>query len=71
MPPAAHGVHRVDERPPPAHPFPSAPRHVLVVYAGAVAAPYDIASLIGADPFACGLTTPVQTSNGPGCPDPA
>ena len=77
MPTAAHGVHPVDERPPPARLFPLALQHVLVMYAGAVAVPLivgralalppqDIAFLIGADLFACGLATLVQCVGLPG-----
>ena len=64
-------VHPVDERLPPARLLPLALQHVLVMYAGAVAVPLiigralrlppeDVAFLISADLFACGLATLVQ-----------
>jgi NCS2 family nucleobase:cation symporter-2 len=63
--------HPVDERLPAARLLPLALQHVLVMYAGAVAVPLiigralnlppeDIAFLISADLFACGLATLVQ-----------
>ena len=67
--PAVHGV---DERPPPGPLIALAVQHVLVMYAGAVAVPLivggayhlskdQLASLIDADLFACGLATLVQS----------
>jgi NCS2 family nucleobase:cation symporter-2 len=68
----AHRVDPVDEMPPPARLIPLAIQHVLVMYAGAVAVPLiigralklppqDVAYLISADLFACGLATLIQS----------
>lgn len=70
-------VHPVDERLPPPRLLPLALQHVLVMYAGAVAVPLiigralrlppeDIAFLISADLFACGIATLVQCVGFPG-----
>jgi NCS2 family nucleobase:cation symporter-2 len=69
---AAHRVDGVDEILPPARLIPLALQHVLVMYAGAVAVPLiigralklppqDVAYLISADLFACGLATLIQS----------
>ncbi|WP_298960327.1 nucleobase:cation symporter-2 family protein [uncultured Methylobacterium sp.] len=74
--PAPH-VDPVEERPPLGKLIPLALQHVLVMYAGAVAVPLiigralglspgDIAVLISADLFACGLATLVQCAGPPG-----
>jgi uric acid transporter len=68
---SAPTVHPVDEILPPARLAPLALQHVLVMYAGAVAVPLiigralklppeDVAFLISADLFACGIATLVQ-----------
>ncbi len=70
-------VHPVDERLPIARLLPLAIQHVLVMYAGAVAVPLiigravnlppeQVAFLISADLFACGLATIVQSLGFPG-----
>jgi uric acid transporter len=70
-------VHPVDERLPLLRLFPLALQHVLVMYAGAVAvpliigralklSPQDVAFLISADLFACGMATLVQSVGLPG-----
>src|SRR6516165_569313 len=70
-------VHPVDERLPLLRLFPLALQHVLVMYAGAVAVPLiigralklspeDVAFLISADLFACGIATLVQCVGMPG-----
>jgi xanthine permease len=70
-------VHPVDEQVPLPRLVPLAIQHVLVMYAGAVAVPLiigralklspeDIAFLISADLFACGLATLVQCVGFPG-----
>ena len=70
-------VHPVDERLPFVRLFPLALQHVLVMYAGAVAVPLiigralklppeDVAFLISADLFACGIATLVQSVGLPG-----
>jgi NCS2 family nucleobase:cation symporter-2 len=70
-------VHPVDERLPAPRLIPLALQHVLVMYAGAVAVPLiigralklspeDVAFLISADLFACGLATLVQCVGFPG-----
>src|SRR5882724_49181 len=70
-------VHPVDEKLPLPRLVPLALQHVLVMYAGAVAVPLiigralklspeDIAFLISADLFACGLATLVQCVGFPG-----
>jgi xanthine permease len=70
-------VHPVDEQLPAPRLIPLALQHVLVMYAGAVAVPLivgralklspeDIAFLISADLFACGLATLVQCVGFPG-----
>ncbi|MFK8252910.1 nucleobase:cation symporter-2 family protein [Ancylobacter terrae] len=67
----ASAVHPVDERLPLARLLPLAVQHVLVMYAGAVAVPLivgralklsgeDVAFLISADLFACGIATLIQ-----------
>src|SRR5436305_1410398 len=67
-----HPVDGVDEILPPARLIPLALQHVLVMYAGAVAvpliigralklSPQDVAYLISADLFACGLATLIQS----------
>ncbi|BCM87325.1 nucleobase:cation symporter-2 family protein [Methylobacterium indicum] len=67
----------VEERLPPARLLPLALQHVLVMYAGAVAVPLivgralglppeDVAVLISADLFACGLATLIQSAGFPG-----
>jgi len=67
-----HPVDGVDEILPPARLIPLALQHVLVMYAGAVAvpliigrplklSPQDVAYLISADLFACGLVTLIQS----------
>ncbi|SEO56960.1 Permease family protein [Methylobacterium sp. ap11] len=67
----------VEERLPPARLLPLALQHVLVMYAGAVAVPLivgralglppeDVAFLIGADLFARGLATLIQSAGFPG-----
>jgi NCS2 family nucleobase:cation symporter-2 len=69
---AAHCIDSVDEILPPARLVPLALQHVLVMYAGAVAVPLiigralklppqDVAYLISADLFACGLATLIQS----------
>jgi xanthine permease len=73
----AQGVHPVDERLPFPILLPLAIQHVLVMYAGAVAVPLiigralslppeQVAFLISADLFACGLATIVQSLGFPG-----
>ena len=70
-------VDAVDERPPLPRLLPLALQHVLVMYAGAVAVPLiigralalrpeEVAFLISADLFACGLATLVQCLGFPG-----
>src|SRR5262245_11487169 len=70
-------VHPVDEQLPVPRLVPLALQHVLVMYAGAVAVPLiigralklspeDVAFLISADLFACGLATLVQSVGFPG-----
>ena len=70
-------VHPVDERLGAARLWPLALQHVLVMYAGAVAvplivgramnlSPQDVAFLISADLFACGIATLVQSVGFPG-----
>src|SRR3954454_15851670 len=70
-------IHPVDERLPLPRLVPLALQHVLVMYAGAVAVtliigralklpPQEIAFLISADLFACGLATLVQFLGLPG-----
>ena len=70
-------VHPVDERLPLPRLLPLALQHVLVMYAGAVAVPLiigralklspeDIAFLISADLFACGIVTIIQCVGIPG-----
>jgi uric acid transporter len=70
-------VHPVDERLPAVKLLPLAIQHVLVMYAGAVAVPLiigravnlppdQVAFLISADLFACGLATIVQSLGFPG-----
>jgi xanthine permease len=70
-------VHPVDERLPVVRLLPLAIQHVLVMYAGAVAVPLiigravhlppeQVAFLISADLFACGLATIVQSLGFPG-----
>jgi NCS2 family nucleobase:cation symporter-2 len=70
-------VHPVDEQLPVARLIPLAIQHVLVMYAGAVAVPLiigravnlppeQVAFLISADLFACGLATIVQSLGFPG-----
>ena len=70
-------VHPVDERLPAVKLLPLALQHVLVMYAGAVAVPLiigravnlppeQVAFLISADLFACGLATIVQSLGFPG-----
>src|SRR4051812_28118805 len=70
-------IHPVDERLPLPRLLPLALQHVLVMYAGAVAVPLiigralglppeDVAFLISADLFACGLATLVQCFGFPG-----
>ncbi|MEI8145312.1 MAG: nucleobase:cation symporter-2 family protein [Alphaproteobacteria bacterium] len=70
-------THPVDEKLPLPQLLPLALQHVLVMYAGAVAVPLivgralrlspeDVAFLISADLFACGLATLVQTYGFPG-----
>ena len=70
-------VHPVDQKLPPLQLVPLALQHVLVMYAGAVAVPLiigralklppeDVAFLISADLFACGLATLVQCFGLPG-----
>src|SRR5476651_1030741 len=70
-------VHPVDEQLPPLRLIPLGLQHVLVMYAGAVAVPLiigralklppeDVAFLISADLFACGLATLVQCIGFPG-----
>src|SRR3974390_609358 len=74
---AAAGVPPVDEFLPVPKLFTLGLQHVLVMYAGAVAvplilgralklAPEDVAFLISADLFACGLATLVQSIGFPG-----
>ena len=71
------GVHPVDEKIPLPKLAPLALQHVLVMYAGAVAVPLiigralklppeQVAFLISADLFACGLATIVQSLGFPG-----
>ncbi|RVU13971.1 nucleobase:cation symporter-2 family protein [Methylobacterium oryzihabitans] len=73
----ANPVDAVEARPPLGKLIPLALQHVLVMYAGAVAVPLiigralglspgDIAFLISADLFACGLATLVQCAGPPG-----
>jgi xanthine/uracil permease len=68
----ADAVHPVDQRLPVVKLIPLAIQHVLVMYAGAVAVPLiigravnlppdQVAFLISADLFACGLATIVQS----------
>ncbi|WAJ29916.1 nucleobase:cation symporter-2 family protein [Antarcticirhabdus aurantiaca] len=70
-------VHPVDAAPAPARLVPLALQHVLVMYAGAVAVPLiigralnlspaEVAFLISADLFACGIATLVQCVGFPG-----
>src|SRR6202048_4625834 len=70
-------VHPVDERLPLPQLVPLALQHVLVMYAGAVAVPLilgralkmspeDVAFLISADLFACGVATLIQSIGFPG-----
>jgi xanthine permease len=70
-------VHPVDEQLPPLRLIPLALQHVLVMYAGAVAVPLiigralklspeEVAFLISADLFACGLATIIQSYGFPG-----
>src|ERR1700691_3370658 len=70
-------VHRVDQVLPAPQLFTLGLQHVLVMYAGAVAVPLilgralklppeDVAFLISADLFACGLATLVQSVGFPG-----
>jgi xanthine permease len=70
-------VHPVDQKLPALQLVPLALQHVLVMYAGAVAVPLiigralklppeDVAFLISADLFACGLATLVQSFGFPG-----
>lgn len=70
-------IHPVDERLPLPRLLPLALQHVLVMYAGAVAVPLiigrvlklspeDIAFLISADLFACGIVTIIQSVGIPG-----
>ena len=70
-------IHPVDEKLPLPRLVPLALQHVLVMYAGAVAVPLiigralklspeDIAFLISADLFACGIATLVQCVGFPG-----
>ena len=74
---ATPAVHPVDEKLPLPRLVPLALQHVLVMYAGAVAVPLiigralklppqEIAFLISADLFACGLATLVQCLGFPG-----
>src|SRR6202051_4990759 len=74
---AKTSVHPVDEQLPALRLIPLAIQHVLVMYAGAVAVPLiigrglklspeDVAFLISADLFACGLATIVQSFGFPG-----
>ncbi len=74
---AARAIDPVDERPPSGQLIALAFQHVLVMYAGAVAvplivgralnlSPQDVAFLISADLFACGLATLVQSIGFPG-----
>ena len=71
------GVHPVDEKLPLVRLVPLALQHVLVMYAGAIAVPLiigralklspeEVAFLISADLFACGLATLVQSFGLPG-----
>lgn len=71
------GVHPVDEKLPVLRLVPLALQHVLVMYAGAIAVPLiigralklspeEVAFLISADLFACGLATLVQSFGLPG-----
>ena len=73
----AAGVHPVDEKLPLPRLIPLALQHVLVMYAGAVAVPLivgralklspeDVAFLISADLFACGIATLIQCFGFPG-----
>jgi xanthine/uracil permease len=73
----ADSVHPVDEHLPVPILVPLAIQHVLVMYAGAVAVPLiigravglppeQVAFLISADLFACGLATIVQSMGFPG-----
>jgi xanthine permease len=70
-------IHPVDERLPLPRLLPLALQHVLVMYAGAVAvpliigralklSPQDVAFLISADLFACGIATLIQCIGFPG-----
>ncbi|HSI41252.1 MAG TPA: nucleobase:cation symporter-2 family protein [Xanthobacteraceae bacterium] len=70
-------VHPVDQRLPATQLLPLALQHVLVMYAGAVAVPLiigralklppeDVAFLISADLFACGIATLIQSIGFPG-----
>jgi xanthine permease len=74
---ATAGIHPVDENLPALRLVPLALQHVLVMYAGAVAVPLilgralklspeEVAFLISADLFACGLATLVQSFGFPG-----
>lgn len=74
---STEGVHPVDQALPLPRLLPLALQHVLVMYAGAVAVPLivgralrlppeDVAFLISADLFACGLATLVQSLGFPG-----
>ena len=69
---ASPGVHPVDHRPPLQRLLPLGLQHVLVMYAGAVAVPLiigralklspeQVATLISADLFCCGLVTLIQS----------
>ncbi|GAP38970.1 nucleobase:cation symporter-2 family protein [Piscinibacter sakaiensis] len=69
---AGAGIHPVDERPPLARLVPLGLQHVLVMYAGAVAVPLiigralklspeQVALLISADLFCCGIVTLIQS----------
>ena len=73
----SEAIHPVDERLPLPRLLPLALQHVLVMYAGAVAVPLiigralklspeDIAFLISADLFACGIVTIIQCVGIPG-----
>src|ERR1700754_4897160 len=70
-------IHPVDEVLPAPRLFPLALQHVLVMYAGAVAVPLiigralklppeQVAFLISADLFACGIATLIQSVGFPG-----
>jgi xanthine permease len=73
----SEAIHPVDERLPLPRLLPLALQHVLVMYAGAVAvpliigralklSPQDVAFLISADLFACGIATLIQCVGFPG-----